>query len=639
MRGHPKTRFARDAVRHLGAARDLPRGPVRRGRAHREPCTRRRSDRVDTLIDQVDDADEAEQDGRGREGQGRRPAHEPARATTRGRGRRPTRHVTATGSTESTRLDKRQDELNDAARSRRVRARCSMYLCPPRVVLVARAALHGPDDRVDRSDVGKRAAQGRLVRVDGVAAPAWDRVAAPLRRRRIGLRSGALGSSSVRRADLGRGCRLWSMRDRNRQGVHDKLATTFVGRGLDPAATGETLDEVRVRLRGGRQGAEVPARRQGREPRRDDEARACPSRPASRSRTEACKAYMAARRHAARRPHGRGRRGARAPSRPKMGKRLGDDADPLLVSVRSGAPFSMPGMMDTVLNLGLNDDVGAGPRQADRQRALRVRLVPPVRADVRQDRARRPRRRLRGGARTSCMEDRGVADRHRALAPTTSAAWSRRSRASCSEYAGVDVPATTRTSSSATRSKRCSSRGTGDRAQDYRRHGAHPRRPRHRGERPDDGVRQQGRRLRHRRGVHAQPVDRRERAPTATSSRNAQGEDVVAGHPHHRAARRDGERLPRVPPPAARRDGRCSSATTATCATSSSRSSRVASSSCRPASASAPRWPRCAWRSRWRSEGLIDKREAVLRVQPAQLDQLLHPQFDPTRRTTCSRRA
>jgi len=38
-----------------------------------------------------------------------------------------------------------------------------------------------------------------------------------------------------------------------------------------------------------------------------------------------------------------------------MGKRLGDPADPLLVSVRSGAKFSMPGMMDTVLNLGLND--------------------------------------------------------------------------------------------------------------------------------------------------------------------------------------------------------------------------------------------------------------------------------------------
>src|SRR6266508_243047 len=38
-----------------------------------------------------------------------------------------------------------------------------------------------------------------------------------------------------------------------------------------------------------------------------------------------------------------------------MGKSLGDPDDPLLVSVRSGAKFSMPGMMDTVLNLGLND--------------------------------------------------------------------------------------------------------------------------------------------------------------------------------------------------------------------------------------------------------------------------------------------
>ena len=38
-----------------------------------------------------------------------------------------------------------------------------------------------------------------------------------------------------------------------------------------------------------------------------------------------------------------------------MGRRLGDAADPLLVSVRSGARFSMPGMMETVLNIGLND--------------------------------------------------------------------------------------------------------------------------------------------------------------------------------------------------------------------------------------------------------------------------------------------
>ncbi len=43
-----------------------------------------------------------------------------------------------------------------------------------------------------------------------------------------------------------------------------------------------------------------------------------------------------------------------------MGKKLGDASDPLLVSVRSGAKFSMPGMMDTVLNLGLNDDTIKG---------------------------------------------------------------------------------------------------------------------------------------------------------------------------------------------------------------------------------------------------------------------------------------
>src|ERR1041384_2270934 len=44
----------------------------------------------------------------------------------------------------------------------------------------------------------------------------------------------------------------------------------------------------------------------------------------------------------------------------KAGKKFGDTKDPLLVSVRSGAKFSMPGMMDTVLNLGLNEDTSKG---------------------------------------------------------------------------------------------------------------------------------------------------------------------------------------------------------------------------------------------------------------------------------------
>ncbi|MBV8903031.1 MAG: pyruvate, phosphate dikinase, partial [Acidobacteriia bacterium] len=40
----------------------------------------------------------------------------------------------------------------------------------------------------------------------------------------------------------------------------------------------------------------------------------------------------------------------------RMGQKLGGADNPLLVSVRSGAKFSMPGMMDTILNLGLNDN-------------------------------------------------------------------------------------------------------------------------------------------------------------------------------------------------------------------------------------------------------------------------------------------
>jgi len=44
----------------------------------------------------------------------------------------------------------------------------------------------------------------------------------------------------------------------------------------------------------------------------------------------------------------------------QIGKKLGDPENPLLVSVRSGAKFSMPGMMNTILNLGLNDKTVEG---------------------------------------------------------------------------------------------------------------------------------------------------------------------------------------------------------------------------------------------------------------------------------------
>jgi pyruvate,orthophosphate dikinase len=71
--------------------------------------------------------------------------------------------------------------------------------------------------------------------------------------------------------------------------------------------------------------------------------------------TEACVAYMAAGRTE---PEALAEQVEDALARLEEAadKRLGDPEDPLLVSVRSGARESMPGMMDTVLNLGLNDE-------------------------------------------------------------------------------------------------------------------------------------------------------------------------------------------------------------------------------------------------------------------------------------------
>jgi pyruvate, orthophosphate dikinase len=84
--------------------------------------------------------------------------------------------------------------------------------------------------------------------------------------------------------------------------------------------------------------------------------------------TEACVAYMRADQQE---PDGMAEQVQAALERlqEQAGKRLGDDEDPLLVSVRSGARESMPGMLDTVLNLGLNDTSVAGlARATDNER-------------------------------------------------------------------------------------------------------------------------------------------------------------------------------------------------------------------------------------------------------------------------------
>jgi pyruvate,orthophosphate dikinase len=84
-----------------------------------------------------------------------------------------------------------------------------------------------------------------------------------------------------------------------------------------------------------------------------------PTPPGFTITTEACNDYFAAGKQL---PDGLWEdvRGAMAEVERRSGKGFGDAANPLLVSVRSGAKFSMPGMMDTVLNLGLNEQTLQG---------------------------------------------------------------------------------------------------------------------------------------------------------------------------------------------------------------------------------------------------------------------------------------
>src|SRR5579859_52620 len=83
--------------------------------------------------------------------------------------------------------------------------------------------------------------------------------------------------------------------------------------------------------------------------------------------TEACQAYL----KSGREPVGLAAEVSQhlAALEHSMGKRLGQSDNPLLVSVRSGAKFSMPGMMETVLNIGLNDESVQGlAKQAGNER-------------------------------------------------------------------------------------------------------------------------------------------------------------------------------------------------------------------------------------------------------------------------------
>ena len=172
--------------------------------------------------------------------------------------------------------------------------------------------------------------------------------------------------------------------------------------------------------------------------------------------TEACNAYMAG---GDQMPEGlMGEvRAAREALEQKMGKVLGAGSDPLLVSVRSGAPFSMPGMMDTVLNLGLNDESVQGLAQQtgnerfayDSYRRF-VQMFGKIVLDVPGD--------LFEEKLHDLVEERGFAvDTELSADDLTQLV--RHFKASCAAKRASSSP-TIPPSSSATRSKPCSSRGT-----------------------------------------------------------------------------------------------------------------------------------------------------------------------------------
>ena len=267
----------------------------------------------------------------------------------------------------------------------------------------------------------------------------------------------------------------------------------------------------------------------------------------------------------------------------KSGKGFGSATDPLLVSVRSGSAMSMPGMMDTILNLGLNAADAAGARRADRQSAVHLGRLPPLHPALRQDRDGRSRRGIRRGDGVGQAQARRRARR--------------RPRCRCAAGARAGVPRRlpgADGSAAADRSLRAAralhprgipvverqARGrlpaaVQDHAGDGQRHG---------GQRLHDGLRQHGRRLCDRRGLHAQSGYRRE-PHLRRISRERAGRGRRRRHPHAEADRGDGAGDAGRSTGNSSSCGRSSRPTTRRYRTSSSRSSAAGSTACRRATA------------------------------------------------------
>ena len=339
--------------------------------------------------------------------------------------------------------------------------------------------------------------------------------------------------------------------------------------------------------------------------------------------TEACNAYMAA---GDKLPDGLMGEvaGALRALEAKMGKQLGDPTDPLLVSVRSGAPFSMPGMMDTVLNLGLNDvSVGGVARQTGNPRFAYdsyrrfVQMFGKIVLDIDGDTFEkvltelRKKRGVETDPELSAEDLQGLVDRFKAIVQSE---------------AGIEFPQDPQEQLRYSIEAVFKS-WNGERARVYRRMEKIPDdlgtavnvQTMVFGNKGDDsgtGV------------AFTRDPSTGENSPYGDFLRNAQGEDVVAGirttEPLDAMAATfpecHRELLDVMQKLQSHYRDMCDIEFTI-------EQGRLFILQTRVGKRTAAAALRMA--VEMQAEGLIDKREAVLRVEPAQLDQMLHPQFDP----------
>jgi len=338
--------------------------------------------------------------------------------------------------------------------------------------------------------------------------------------------------------------------------------------------------------------------------------------------TDACKAYMEAGNVL---PDGLMDEvaAARAALESEVGKRLGDEADPLLVSVRSGAPFSMPGMMDTVLNLGLNDisvkglakQTGNDRFALDSYRRF-VQMFGKIVLGISGERFEE--------ALTGAVEAKAVAS-ETGLDAADLAALVETFKGIVKEETGEDFPQDPDTQL-AHAIEAVFRSWNGRRARDYRRMEGIPDDLGtavnvqtmvfgNKGEDSGTGV------------AFTRNPATGERAPYGDFLTNAQGEDVVAGIRVTEPLDALGTRFPDCHAQLLENMGILERHYRDMCDIEFTiEQGRLYMLQTRVGKRTAAAALRMA--AEMVEEGLINEREAVLRIQPAQLDQLLHPQFD-----------